>query len=117
MPFRSSRVLPLASPVPFQRHGPALASISPEVCLAGDSGVGGLSGLREHGRLVAHRRQPNARVGSCQQPPDLGFDLVIAPLADPSLDQVSLSVEEVFAGHASLSRARQIANSLSIAIG
>jgi hypothetical protein len=44
---------------------------------------------------VADGGQLNARVASGQEAPDLGFDLVIAPLADPALDQLSLAVEEV----------------------
>jgi hypothetical protein len=40
-------------------------------------------------------RQPNARVASLQQTPDLGFDLVVAPLAHPALDHSPFTIEEV----------------------
>jgi hypothetical protein len=79
----------------FAFHAFQACAIDPDVGLVGDPGVRRLVGPREHRCLAADSGQLNARSGSCQEPPDLGFDLVIAPLAHPAIDQLSLAVEEV----------------------
>ena len=88
-------VLTFGSPVALERDTTGLASVSSDIRLVGDPRVRRLAGPREHRRLVADSGQLNARVGGYQEPPDLGLDLVVAPLAHPALDQPSLTVEEV----------------------
>jgi hypothetical protein len=88
-------VLTFASPVALQSDSPWLASISRNLCLGGDAGVRRLAGPREPRCLGADSGQLKARIGGCQQPPDLGFDLVVLPLGHPPLHQLSLTVEKV----------------------